>query len=198
MPLTKRQKQILDYIDDVHRRERLRAELRGDRRALRLLFARDRPRAPENLERKGYIRKSYNESRSIELVRPGVGAAAIELPLLGAVAAGLPIEAIQDAETLAVPPDLVRASSEQLRAPRPGQLHDRRADPGRRLHRGERPANGRERRDGGRAGGRRVRHGQEALPGARRADPPAAGQRHHGAASSSTPATCGSRASWSA
>jgi repressor LexA len=108
MPLTKRQKEILDYIGN---------------------FIVDRGYAPSfeeiaesfgysslatvhehlsNLERKGYIRKSYNESRSIELVNPGQGAPSVELPLLGAVAAGLPIEAIQDTETLAVPPDMVR------------------------------------------------------------------------------------------
>ena len=60
-----------------------------------------------NLERKGYIRKSYNESRSIELVSSQRGTPVVELPLLGAVAAGMPIEAIQDDETLGVPPDMV-------------------------------------------------------------------------------------------
>ena len=61
-----------------------------------------------NLERKGYIRKSYNESRSIELVTPESGPQAIELPLFGLVAAGFPIEAVSQSETLAVPPDMVR------------------------------------------------------------------------------------------
>jgi repressor LexA len=61
-----------------------------------------------NLERKGYIRKSYNESRSIELVKPEEGPQAVELPLLGAIAAGLPIEAVEQSETFAVPPDMVR------------------------------------------------------------------------------------------
>jgi len=109
MPLTKRQKQILDHI-----------------RA----FIDDRGYAPSfeeiaqhfgysslatvhehlsNLERKGYIRKAYNESRSIELVEESTGGVpAVALPLLGTVAAGLPIEAIQDDETLTVPPDMVR------------------------------------------------------------------------------------------
>jgi repressor LexA len=107
MPLTKRQKEILDYIGS---------------------FIEDRGYAPSfeeiaesfgysslatvhehlsNLERKGYIRKSYNESRSIELVRHETTIPSIELPLLGAVAAGLPIEAIEDNETLAVPQDMV-------------------------------------------------------------------------------------------
>jgi repressor LexA len=112
MPLTKRQREILDYIDG---------------------FIADRGYAPSfeeiaehfgysslatvhehlsNLERKGYIRKAYNESRSIELVEPGHGAATLELPLLGAVAAGLPIEAVPDNETVAVPPDMVRRQKE--------------------------------------------------------------------------------------
>jgi len=109
MPLTKRQKQILDHIRE---------------------FIDDRGYAPSfeeiaqhfgysslatvhehlsNLERKGYIRKAYNESRSIELVEEESGGApTVPLPLLGTVAAGLPIEAVQDDETLAVPPDMVR------------------------------------------------------------------------------------------
>ena len=40
-----------------------------------------------NLERKGYIKRSYNESRSIEILPSEAFAAAVELPLLGAVAA---------------------------------------------------------------------------------------------------------------
>ena len=108
MPLTKRQKEILDYIGD---------------------FIGDRGYAPSfeeiaqsfgysslatvhehlsNLERKGYIRKSYNESRSVELLSQNDGEPSVALPLLGAVAAGLPIEAVADNETLTVPPDMVR------------------------------------------------------------------------------------------
>ena len=44
------------------------------------------------------------------MTKPDSGAPAVELPLYGAVAAGLPIEAIQDRETLAVPPDMVSRS----------------------------------------------------------------------------------------
>ena len=107
MPLTKRQKEILDYIGD---------------------YIADRGYAPSfeeiaqhfgysslatvhehlsNLERKGYIRKAYNESRSIELIEEEGGTPVVELPLLGSVAAGLPSEAIESRETLAVPPDMV-------------------------------------------------------------------------------------------
>ena len=59
-----------------------------------------------NLENKGYLRKNYNKSRSLELVQ-AEGTLAVELPLLGSVAAGLPIEAIEQSETVAVPHDML-------------------------------------------------------------------------------------------
>ena len=60
-----------------------------------------------NLERKGYISRNHNESRSIELVaQPGRGSAT-ELPLLGTVAAGLPIEAVPGNESISVPDDMI-------------------------------------------------------------------------------------------
>jgi repressor LexA len=63
-----------------------------------------------NLERKGYIKRSYNESRAIEILPSDVFQRATELPLLGTVAAGVPIEAVSTPETLAVPDDFIRKS----------------------------------------------------------------------------------------
>jgi repressor LexA len=61
-----------------------------------------------NLEQKGAIRRTWNHSRAIEMVprRPPRGA--VELPLLGRVAAGRPIEALETADTIAVPEELIR------------------------------------------------------------------------------------------
>jgi repressor LexA len=61
-----------------------------------------------NLERKGYIKRNYNESRAIEILPSDAFPKAIELPLLGTVAAGVPIEAVVSGETLAVPNEFVR------------------------------------------------------------------------------------------
>jgi repressor LexA len=62
-----------------------------------------------NLEQKGFLRKNYNKSRSLEVVRADLHAPALELPLLGTVAAGLPLEVTdQPEETLTVPHDMVR------------------------------------------------------------------------------------------
>jgi repressor LexA len=60
-----------------------------------------------NLERKGYIRRSYNESRAIELVPSDAYGRSVHLPLMGSVAAGLPIEAIDTSESIAVPDELI-------------------------------------------------------------------------------------------
>ena len=61
-----------------------------------------------NLERKGYIRRIYNESRAIEILPSDAYPRAIELPLLGLVAAGMPIEAVESNETVTVPETYVR------------------------------------------------------------------------------------------
>lgn len=112
MPLTKRQKEILDYIEGFIAERGYAPSFEEIAESFGYSSLATVHEHLSNLERKGYIRKSYNESRSIELVRNGVGAPTLELPLLGAVAAGLPIEAIQDTETVAVPPDLVRRQKE--------------------------------------------------------------------------------------
>lgn len=108
MPLTKRQKEILDhiesFIDDCGYAPSFE-EIADHFGYSSLATVHEHL---SNLERKGYIRKSYNESRSIELVEPESSTPVVELPLLGSVAAGLPIEAVQNDETLGVPPDMVR------------------------------------------------------------------------------------------
>jgi len=112
MPLTKRQREILDYIDGFIADQGYAPSFEEIAEHFGYSSLATVHEHLSNLERKGYIRKAYNESRSIELVEPGHGAATLELPLLGAVAAGLPIEAVPDNETVAVPPDMVRRQKE--------------------------------------------------------------------------------------
>jgi len=61
-----------------------------------------------NLKEKGFIKKCWNKSRSIELTSDIAEMAIVKLPLLGYVKAGQPIEAITEYNTIAVPSDLVR------------------------------------------------------------------------------------------
>ena len=82
--------------------------------AFGLLFSRHRTRASEQSGTQGLHPEGYNESRSIELVGTEYDSGAIDLPLLGAVAAGLPIEAITDDETLSVPQDMIKSGQENF------------------------------------------------------------------------------------
>jgi repressor LexA len=60
------------------------------------------------LVEKGLIRREWNRGRAIEIVPLRVEPHGVELPLLGIVAAGKPIEAVETRETISVPADLVR------------------------------------------------------------------------------------------
>lgn len=113
MPLTRRQKQILDYIGEYIEEWGYAPSFEEIADHFGYSSLATVHEHLSNLERKGYIRKSYNESRSIELVQQDSGSSGgVDLPLLGTVAAGLPIEAVADTETLAVPPDMVRRNRE--------------------------------------------------------------------------------------
>jgi len=111
MALTRRQKEILDFIEHFldERGYSPSFEEIADFFGYRSLATVHEHLT--NLESKGYIRKHYNESRSIELARTAMRVASTELPLLGTVAAGAPIEAIEQRETISVPDDMVSASS---------------------------------------------------------------------------------------
>lgn len=108
MALTKRQRQILDYLEgfiDDYGYSPSFEEIAGNFGYSSLATVHEHL---GNLEAKGLIRKNYNRSRSLEVVPAEIGPVAVELQLLGTVAAGLPIEAVQEEETISVPHDMVR------------------------------------------------------------------------------------------
>ena len=108
MPLTKRQKEILDFLEEFQGENGYSPSFEEIAQHFGYTSLATVHEHLENLRQKGYIRKSYNASRSIELVPTTLSAAAVELPLYGSVAAGVPIEAITDTETVAVPEDMLR------------------------------------------------------------------------------------------
>jgi len=113
MALTKRQREILDFVEGF---VRFRGYSPSFEEIAENFGYRSLATVHEhlsNLQAKGYIRKNYNESRSIELVDSNIRIAAIELKLLGSVAAGLPIEAIEEQETISVPEDMIAGSVAQ-------------------------------------------------------------------------------------
>ncbi len=61
------------------------------------------------LEEKGYLKAQENQKRSLEpvLLSSYRDSIAVDLPLVGLITAGEPIEALEDKETMAIPADFV-------------------------------------------------------------------------------------------
>jgi repressor LexA len=106
--LTKRQRQILDFINDFTHKNGYAPTVREIGEEFNLSSPATVQAHLDNLKEKGFLKKSFGEARSIELIKAEVNwAQAIELPLVGLITAGEPIEAIEENETIAVPADFV-------------------------------------------------------------------------------------------
>lgn len=107
MILTKRQKELYDYLGAfiAERGYAPTLEEIGEHFELSSLATVHKHLA--NLEDKGLIRRRWNFSRAIELTQD-TKPTAVALPLLGTVAAGKPIEALEGDETFAVPEEFIR------------------------------------------------------------------------------------------
>ena len=108
-PLTKRQREILDYLNEFIEDNGYAPSLEEIGRRFRLSSLATVHKHLTNLQDKGFIRRAWNRSRSVEVVPTRLGGRAVALPLLGYVAAGAPIEAVVSSETVTVPEDFAGA-----------------------------------------------------------------------------------------
>ena len=117
MTLTKRQKQVLDFLKSFMDEkgyspsfeeiaEGLKEKRFGGKRLTSLATVH---KHIGTLERKGFVRRGYNQSRSIEVMQlpkpvreQVIERHTAELPLAGRIAAGRPLEAIEDRETISL------------------------------------------------------------------------------------------------
>ena len=107
MPLTRRQREILDFISGHIVAKGYAPSFEEIARQFGFQSLATVHEHLTNLERKGFIRRAHNESRAIEVVPPKGQSGATELPLLGLVAAGEPIEAVSGDDVIAVPDELI-------------------------------------------------------------------------------------------
>jgi repressor LexA len=107
LPLTKRQREILDYLSDFIQQHGYAPSLEEIGKRFNLSSLATVHKHLTNLQDKGFIKRAWNRSRSVELVPTRMGGRAVELPLLGYVAAGAPIEAVAGTESIAVPEEMV-------------------------------------------------------------------------------------------
>jgi len=108
MILTKRQKELYDHIDDYIVKHGYAPTLEEIGAHFNLSSLATVHKHLSNLEAKGLIRRKWNFSRAIEMVPQQKKSGAVDLPLLGYVAAGQPIEAIEASDTFTVPEEFVR------------------------------------------------------------------------------------------
>ena len=82
-PLTKRQREILDYLNEFIQQHGYAPSLEeiGARFGLSSLATVHKHMT--NLETKGFIKRSWNRSRSVELLAGPSGSRAVDVPLLG-------------------------------------------------------------------------------------------------------------------
>jgi len=112
--LTKRQKQIFDYTKEYIKENDYAPTLEEIKRHFKLSSISTVHQHIETLKVKGYLTKLENQPRSIELNKKKGSSDLIEIPLLGIIAAGEPIEAIEDKETIEVPKSQLSKSGEHF------------------------------------------------------------------------------------
>jgi repressor LexA len=115
MAITKRQREVYDFISEFVQKNQYSPSFEEIREGLGLNSLATVHKHVSNLEKKELLTRDYNRSRSIDLLPPrgrlkqamSVNTGMV-LPLLGRIAAGQPIEAIERPETISLA-DFVRS-----------------------------------------------------------------------------------------
>ena len=107
MALTRRQKELMDFLADFISKNGYSPSYEEIANGLKLASLATVHKHIQALQTKNYLRRSFNHSRSLEIGeryfaeekarRP---AADLSVPLMGRIAAGVPVEAVQNPETL--------------------------------------------------------------------------------------------------
>jgi repressor LexA len=108
MALTRRQKQVYDYVADFVQRNGYSPSFEeiGDGMGLSSLATVHKHIS--NLEKKGLLKRGYNKGRSIDVIPPkgslrkAMAPPSMDLRLMGRIAAGRPIEAVENPETISL------------------------------------------------------------------------------------------------
>jgi len=104
--LTKRQREILDFVGDFIARHDYAPSFREIAEHFNLSSLATISQHIETLQTKGYLKKDPTMARSLQLTP--VSEKVSEIPLLGTIAAGEPIEAIRTSEIIQIPKDMMK------------------------------------------------------------------------------------------
>jgi repressor LexA len=105
-PLTKKQKAILDYITTFINDHGYSPSYREIAEHFGYSSIATVSDHIETLKIKGNLQKNFNTARSLQLT-PAFDELSFEIPLVGSIAAGAPIQAIRTHETITIPRDMM-------------------------------------------------------------------------------------------
>jgi repressor LexA len=103
MAITRRQKEVIDFLSTFTQKNGYSPSYEEIAAGLGLSSLATVHKHVTNLQSKGLLQRAHNRSRSIDVIpaRPAKKAAD-RLPLMGRIAAGHPVEAIESAETISL------------------------------------------------------------------------------------------------
>jgi len=93
--LTKRQKQIYEFINIYFEKHGISPTLEEIGRKFHLSSVATVHEHLSALEKKGYVKKEHGQARTLETINKNEDIGLVKIPLLGTIAAGQPIEAIE-------------------------------------------------------------------------------------------------------
>lgn len=103
MSITRRQKEVLDFISGFVERNGYSPSFEEIAHGLNLRSLATVHKHITNLQEKGMLQRAHNRSRSIDVMPPPqTSSHNHELPLLGRIAAGQPLEAVETAESISM------------------------------------------------------------------------------------------------
>ena len=102
MAITRRQKEVLDFLSGFTQRKGYSPSYEEIATGLGLNSLATVHKHVTNLHNKGLLQRSHNRSRSIDVLAQKVRRNTDRLPLMGRIAAGKPVEAIETAETISL------------------------------------------------------------------------------------------------
>src|ERR1700684_4382813 len=102
MSVTRRQKEVLDFISNFVQRNGYSPSFEEIARGLSLKSLATVHKHITNLQKKGLLQRDHNRSRLVGVPRPSKGKRGERLPLLGRICAGQPVEAMEARQTVAL------------------------------------------------------------------------------------------------
>lgn len=107
--ITKKQKRVLDYITSYRKKRGYSPALEEIRKHFKLASVSTAHFHVKKLQELGFLEKQYNKPRSIDIYE---NEKMVNIPFLGHIAAGQPIEVVTERETIAVPQNKLPRSGE--------------------------------------------------------------------------------------